>query len=76
MNLLVCGASGMLGRDLCKNLEKKSINYIGTYNQNKCYNFVKLNFLDLDEITNFITKNNINIIINLIAERRPEICEN
>ena len=73
---MICGASGMLGRTLCKILKKNNISYVGTYNQNKYEDFVKLNFFDTTEIKTFIIKNNIDTIINLIAERRPNICEN
>jgi len=75
-NVLVCGASGLLGRTLCNSLKQNNINYIGTYNKNKNEDFVKLDFFNRTEIYNFIVKNNINIVINLIAERRPNICQN
>jgi len=75
-NVLVCGASGMLGRTLCKSLKHSNINYIGTYNSNKYDDLIKLDFFNTKEIETTIVQNNINVVINLIAERRPNICEN
>ena len=44
MNVLVCGSSGLLGRDLCKLLDKENINYIGTYNNNYVDKSLKIIF--------------------------------
>ena len=33
--ILICGASGLVGKEMCNLLEKQHINYIGTYNKNK-----------------------------------------
>ena len=33
--ILVCGASGLVGKEMCNLLDEKNVNYIGTYNTNK-----------------------------------------
>ena len=75
-NVLVCGASGMLGRTLCKSLKQSNISFIGTYNSNKCDGLIKMNFFDTEEIKSKIINGRINVVVNLIAERRPNVCEN
>ena len=73
--ILVCGATGLLGKSLCYKLKQNNIKFIGTYNTNKCNNYKFLDFLNINQIENFIKSNNITIIINLIAIRYPNICE-
>lgn len=76
MNVLVCGSSGLLGRDLCKLLDKKNINYIGTYNNNYVDKAIKINFNDITDIENKLIQIKPTICINSIVERQLEICEN
>jgi len=76
MLVLICGSSGLLGRDLCKLLEHNNINFVGTYNNNYIENSIKINFNDIDNIeTNFL-EIKPSICINCIVERQLEICEN
>ena len=51
MNILVCGSSGLLGRDLCKLLDIENINYVGTYNNNYIANAIKINLFIFRIIT-------------------------
>ena len=37
MNVLVCGSSGLLGRDLCKLLDKENIIFSGISKENECW---------------------------------------
>ena len=76
MLVLVCGSSGLLGRDLCNLLKKNNINYIGTYNNNYIKNSIKINFNEILDIENKILEINPTICINCIVERQLEICEN
>jgi dTDP-4-dehydrorhamnose reductase len=76
MNVLVCGSSGLLGRDLCKLLDKEQINYIGTYNSNYIENSIKINFQNIEDIKNKLLEIKPTICINSIVERQLEICEN
>jgi dTDP-4-dehydrorhamnose reductase/beta-phosphoglucomutase-like phosphatase (HAD superfamily) len=75
MTILICGASGILGKELANLFDSLNISYIGTYNNNKIKNGVKINFFNLNEIKEIMIKNNIKICINCIVERQLEICE-
>jgi len=73
MKILVCGASGLLGKEICNKLELEKINYIGTYNKNKIN---KSNYYNFDEIDNLIINEKPTIIINCIVNRLVDECEN
>ena len=76
--ILICGASGLLGKDMCELLEKKNINFIGTYNSNKINknNMYKLDFNHDEHLENFMIKHNVSECLFFIAERKPDKCEN
>jgi len=76
MTILVCGSSGLLGRDLCKLLDAENIPYIGTYNNNYINKAIKINFYDITDIENKLNEIKPTICINCIVERQLEICEN
>ena len=76
MNVLVCGSSGLLGRDLCKLLDKENINYIGTYNNNYVDKSLKIIFNDINDVQNKLIEIKPTLCINCIVERQLEICEN
>jgi dTDP-4-dehydrorhamnose reductase/beta-phosphoglucomutase-like phosphatase (HAD superfamily) len=78
MTILVCGASGLVGTELCSILSSKNIPFIGTYNSNKLdgANMIKLNYLSLSEIENVILKHNITSCVFLVVQRITDICEN
>jgi dTDP-4-dehydrorhamnose reductase len=73
MKILVCGASGILGREICNKLELEKINYIATYNKNKIN---KPNYYDFNLIDNLISKEKPTFIINCIVNRLVDECEN
>jgi dTDP-4-dehydrorhamnose reductase len=75
MTILVCGASGILGKELVNLLDTKNVSYIGTYNNNKIKNCIKIDFFNLNEIEETMKNNNITICINCIVERQVDICE-
>jgi S-adenosylmethionine synthetase len=75
MKVLVCGSSGLLGRELIKKLCNQNINCIGTYNNNYCDNAVKINFFDINQIEQQFKIINPTICINSIVERKVETCE-
>lgn len=75
MSILVCGASGILGKELINLLDSKNMSYIGTYNNNKIKNGIKIDFFNLNEIEQIMINNNITICINCIVERQVDICE-
>ena len=63
--ILVCGASGLVGKELCKTLDCKQINYIGTYNKNKINksNMYKIDFLNPNTIECFLIAHKITCCI-------------
>ena len=77
MTILLCGASGLVGKELCKIFNKNKIPYIGTYNSNKINssNMFKINFSDYNAIKNLIIDNNIKVCIFCIVQRITNICE-
>ena len=75
MNVLVCGSSGILGRDLCKLLKKENINFIGTYNTNYVENAIKINFENIEDIKDKLSETKTTICVNCIVERQVNTCE-
>jgi len=75
MTILVCGGSGILGKDLCELLGKENINYVATYNKNKIQNGIKVNFFSELDIYESLKDTNITVCINCIVERQVNICE-
>jgi dTDP-4-dehydrorhamnose reductase/beta-phosphoglucomutase-like phosphatase (HAD superfamily) len=75
MTILICGASGILGKELANLFDKLNVLYIGTYNNNKIKNGIKIDFFNLNEIKEIMINNGIKICINCIVERQLEICE-
>ena len=78
MKILLCGSSGLLGKELSLFFENENIEHIGTYNSNiiNSNNHYKIDFNNLDEIENIIKSLNITVCINCIVERIVETCEN
>ena len=78
MTILICGASGLVGKEMCNLLELKKLNYYGTYNTNKINkkNMFKLDFLDTNELNKFLVDKKITVCIFLIVQRFTDICEN
>lgn len=60
MNILVIGASGQLGSELCDTLSSKNINYVGV-------NSKKLNITDVKAVKNYIYNNCPKIIYDCAA---------
>ena len=75
MEVIVCGSSGLLGRGLCKSLQKNKINYIGTYNSNFIENAIKINFFNINEIEFKFNDINPKVCVNCIVKRQLEVCE-
>lgn len=76
--ILICGASGLVGKEMCTFLENHNIPYIGTYNSNsiKKSNMHKLDFSEPNEIEFFIKNNNITHCLFFIVQRLTDVCEN
>jgi len=84
MTILVCGASGLVGRDLCELFDRENIRYYGTYN--KCVdkefcereNMFRVDFTNLDEVNDFFTehKDKWLVVVFLVVQRMVDVCEN
>jgi len=85
MTILVCGASGLVGRDLCELFDRENIRYYGTYN--KCVgdttfyerdNMFRVDFTKPDEVSEFFVehKHKWLVCIFLMVQHIADICEN
>ena len=75
--ILICGASGLVGREMCLFLDEKNIPYIGTYNTNKIEksNMFQIDFSDTKIVENFLDFHKITCCIFCIVERLTDVCE-
>lgn len=76
--ILICGASGLVGKEMCELLEKQNINYIGTYNKNKINkdNMFQIDFSNSTMLEEFFVYHKITCCIFCIVERLTDVCEN
>jgi dTDP-4-dehydrorhamnose reductase/beta-phosphoglucomutase-like phosphatase (HAD superfamily) len=81
MTILVCGASGLVGRDLCDLFDREHITYYGTYNndQSLCEreNMYKVDFTNNNDVYNFFNENKHKFLvcIFLVVQRVVDVCE-
>ena len=73
--VFVCGASGLLGSDLCIYLSNNNIEYQGTYYRNPAPNLIQVDFNKVDEIKKAIKDFETTVCVNCIVERRVNVCE-
>lgn len=73
MKIFICGASGLLGRELYKKLKNCDIEVKGTYYTNKIDD--EMIIFDANTIKDVILEFNPDIIINCIVNRFVDICE-
>ena len=78
MTILICGASGLVGKEMCNFLDLQKEKYYGTYNTNKINkkNMFQIDFLDSNKINKFLVDKKITVCIFLIVQRLTDICEN
>ena len=78
MTILICGASGLVGREMSLLLKEKGIPFIGTYHSNKMEgsNMFRINFLDEKEVSLFLKDHSITVCVFCIVERLVDVCEN
>jgi dTDP-4-dehydrorhamnose reductase len=76
--ILICGASGLVGAEMCKLLEKTKIPYLGTYNSRRieASNMYKVNFFDANEVEEFFNTHMVSVCVFCIVERLTDVCEN
>jgi S-adenosylmethionine synthetase len=75
MKVLVAGGSGLVGRCLIAELEKRGIAYIATYNSRPIPNGHKLNFESEAEVRAFLEKEAPTVCVNCIVQRQTDVCE-
>lgn len=75
MKVLVLGASGLVGRTLCKLLRETNIDYLGTYNQNKIEGSVYVNFNNDNEVEKLFDDYKPDICVISIVQRLVDVCE-
>lgn len=75
MRVLVCGASGLVGRDLCSLLDKKNIEYIGIHNSRAVKNSFKVDLFNESDVRAFIEKEKPTVCVNCVADRNVDTCE-
>lgn len=63
--ILICGASGLVGKEMSYFFERNNIDFIGIYNNNKIdkSNMFNINFSDRLVIENFLLKYKIKFCI-------------
>jgi dTDP-4-dehydrorhamnose reductase/beta-phosphoglucomutase-like phosphatase (HAD superfamily) len=76
MKVMVCGASGLLGRDLCRFLCENNITYVGTYFSRPILNGIQINFENINDIVSALVEHDITVCVNCIVERQVDTCEN
>ena len=76
--ILICGASGLVGKELCNLLDNKHAKYIGTYNKNQINkpNMYQIDFSNPIIVEEFLTNHEITCCIFCIVERLTDVCEN
>ena len=78
MTILICGASGLVGRELSLLLKEKDVPFIGTYHSNKMEgsNMFRINFLNEFEVAGFLKDQSVTVCVFCIVERLVDVCEN
>lgn len=81
MTILVCGASGLVGRDLCDLFDREEIQYYGTYNNDNSLcereNMYKVDFTNNDDVVSFFNENKDKFLVCvfLVVQRIVDVCE-
>lgn len=81
--ILVCGASGLVGRDLCDLFERENIHYDGTYHTCsdrvfcKRDNMFRVDFTKPSEVSDFFNENEHrwSVCVFLVVQRMVDVCE-
>ena len=75
MKVLVCGSSGLVGRDICSLLENRKIEYIGIHNSRAVKNSFKVNLLNENQLRELFHKEKPTVCVNCVADRNVDTCE-
>lgn len=84
MTILICGASGLVGRDLCELLDRENIRYDGTYHtcSDRAFcereNMFCVDFTKPTEVSEFFAehKHRWLVCVFLVVQRMVDVCEN
>ena len=84
MTILICGASGLVGRDLCELLDRENIRYDGTYHtcSDRAFcereNMFCVDFTKPKEVSDFFAehKHRWLVCVFLVVQRLVDVCEN
>jgi len=76
--ILICGASGLVGKELSQYFDKNNIEYIGSYNKNKIdkKNMFYIDFSNPCMVEEFLISKNITSCVFCVVERLLDKCEN
>ena len=76
--ILICGASGLVGKEMCHFLDRMNVSYIGTYNTNRINtdNMFRVNFSNPEEVEDFLNIHKVTCCVFCIVERLTDVCEN
>jgi len=75
MKIVVTGASGLLGREICRVLREQRHQVVGLGFNRAGQGLLKVDLTDTTEIVNFLVAERPDLVIHAAAERRPEVCK-
>lgn len=75
MTVLICGASGIVGRDLLRTLKHHNVNVIGTCHTRKTGDLITVDFEDYRQVQKLFQQQQPQICINCIAQRFVDVCD-
>ena len=75
MKIVVTGASGLLGREICRVLREQRHQVVGLGFNRAGQGLIKVDLTDTSEIVNFLVAERPDLVIHAAAERRPEVCK-
>ena len=75
MTLLICGASGLVGREMSILLRENGVPFIGTYHSNKIEdsNMFRINFLNESEVAGFLKDQSVTVCVFCIVLIEPSV---
>jgi dTDP-4-dehydrorhamnose reductase/beta-phosphoglucomutase-like phosphatase (HAD superfamily) len=84
MTILVCGASGLVGRDLCDLFDRENIKYDGTYHtcSDRAFcdrdNMFRVDFTNPGDVADFFIQHRHRwvVCVFLVVQRMVDVCEN
>ncbi|XP_024117046.1 methionine adenosyltransferase 2 subunit beta isoform X1 [Oryzias melastigma] len=75
VKVLVTGATGLLGRAVCKEFQNNGWNVIGTGYRRAQPRFLRCDMTDEDAVKRLLHEHKPDVIVHCAAERRPDVME-